>query len=310
MNTSQLIAVSIAAALVSGTPILWAAVGELFAEKVGVFNVGIEGVMLMGAVSAFVVAFNTDNALLGLVAGFVVGVLFIALFAFVTCILGADQLVCGIALVLIGIGASNQIGQPYVTQISQATIAAWHVPFLSEIPFVGRAVFQEPWLVYLSWIVVAGAHFLFKYTRHGMNLRAIGEDPDSAEAAGIPVVRWRILYVLFSGGLIGLGGAFITLGDVGQWNDLVTGGAGWIALAVVIVSNWRPLPIVAIAYLFGAMRILGSVGQSLGWPIPSDVLSALPFLATLLFLVVQVWRYRRTPGFNAGPAALGQVFAR
>lgn len=301
---------SIAAALVAGTPVLLAASGELLAEKVGLFNIGIEGVMLMGALGGFIVMSETGDAGLGLLGAAAAGAGFVLLFAIVTVIFNANQLISGFGLWLLGVGVSTQLGRPYTAQRAVDTIDRWEIPLLADIPFLGEALFQHLWLVYVAFLLPFLIAFVLQRTRHGLNLRAIGEDPASADAVGISVAGWRFFYVLLSGVLVGIGGGFLTLGSVQAWTRLMTSGLGWIGLMVVIFSGWRPLFLILGAYLFGALRTIDFLAQSFGWDVPPEFLSMLPYIGTIAVLLLLAWLYRARPGVSAPPAALGTAFFR
>jgi simple sugar transport system permease protein len=184
------------------------------------------------------------------------------------------------------------------------------VPGLSDIPVLGPILFRQVWLVYVALLLPFAAHFLVYHTRHGMNIRAIGDDPVAADAAGIPVVRWQLFYTFVCGALGGIGGGYLSLGVIHHWGHLLTGGLGWIALAIVFVAAWRPVGLIFAALLFGGLRALNDVAQQDGWPIPSEFLSMLPYLGTVLVVLGRgVWYWRRHGG-GAAPEALGIPFIR
>ncbi len=308
--SSSLIVSSIALALAGGTAVLLAATGELLVERVGVVNIGIEGMMAVGALSGFIVAKDTRSVLLGLAAGILGGVASSVIFAVAVVLFRADMIMVGFALWFIGIGLTDQLGSSYVLTPAAATIPTWNLPLLGDIPYLGRALFHERALAYVAFLLPFAVHMVLSYTRHGLNMRAIGESPATADAMGIRVTLWRFVYVLVGGGMAGLGGAFLTLGTIQTWLQNVTVGQGWIALAIVIFARWRPLSVITGAYLFGALQTLGYLAQALGWPIASEVFTALPYAGTFAVIVVIAWLRVRRPGWSSWPAALGQHFVR
>jgi ABC-type uncharacterized transport system permease subunit len=305
-----LVSASIATAIMAATPVLIAATGELLAEVVGVYNIGIEGAMLIGALGAFLGVQQTDAVLLGMLTGMVAGALASFVFALVVVILKADMVVGGLALVFLGFGLTGLVGKDYVQQAADATIPEWDVPLLSDIPFWGEAFFEQMSVSYIALLLPVAVAVLLYRTQHGLNMRAIGEDPGAADATGLSVNGWRIFYVSVAGAFAGLGGAVLTLGIVGTWLPNVTSGQGWIALAVVIFASWRPLPLIAGALLFGGLGTFGNVAQVQGWAISPEFFSALPYIGTLgMVYVLAMFRIRRGGG-APWPAALGFPFFR
>ena len=271
--------------ITASTPLLLAALGELVAERSGVLNLGVEGMMIVGAVSGFVVALNTGNAGLGVLAAIVAGMAMAALFAFLTLILVANQVATGLALTLLGLGLSGLIGDPYASKAG-VKIQAINIPFLTDIPFVGKLIFGQDPLVYLAVaLTIAVSWFLFR-SRGGLIVRAVGDNHASAHALGYSVVRVRFLAVLFGGACAGLAGAYLSMAYTTQWLDNMTAGRGWIALALVVFASWLPSRLVIGALLFGAVGILQLHAQALGLGIPSQFLSSLPYLTTILVLVL------------------------
>ena len=293
------------------TPILLAATGELVAEKSGVINLGVEGMMLIGAVTAFAVAFDFGPDLgdlapwIAVVCAALAGAASSMLFAVLVLTLSSNQVATGLALTILGVGLSGLIGAGFVgTKIVPA--AQLHLPYLTDIPFIGRILFGEDAFVYFS-IALLIAIWLFLYrSRPGLVLRAVGDNHGSAHALGYPVLRIRMLAVLFGGACAGLGGAFLPLAYTPFFIPGMTAGRGWIALALVFFSSWRPGRLMVGAYLFGAVSILQLHTQALGLGIPSQLMSSLPYLATVIVLVL-ISRTRGTAG-SAAPASLGQVF--
>ncbi|MEQ1944563.1 ABC transporter permease [Mesorhizobium sp. VNQ89] len=289
----------------AATPLLIAAIGELVVERSGVLNLGVEGMMIMGAVTGFGVALTTGSPWLGVFAAIIVGALFSLLFGFLTLTLVTNQVATGLALTLLGLGLSGMIGEAFVGQPG-VKLAAIYIPGLTDIPFVGRLFFGQDPLFYVSILLTVGvAWFLFR-TRAGLTLRSVGDNHGSAHALGINVIRIRYLAVMFGGACAGLAGAFLSLVYTTQWIENMSAGRGWIALALVVFASWRPLRVLAGAYLFGAVSIGQLHAQALGIGIPSQLLSALPYLATTLVLVL-ISRNRRLTMINT-PASLGRPF--
>ncbi|MGH6761598.1 MAG: ABC transporter permease [Phyllobacterium sp.] len=289
----------------AATPLLIAAMGELVVERSGVLNLGVEGMMIMGAVTGFGVAQLTGSAWLGMLAAIVVGSAFSLLFGFLTLTLVTNQVATGLALTLLGLGLSGLLGESFVG-LPGVKMQALEIPLLSDIPYVGRLLFGQDPIFYMSIALTAGvAWFLFR-SRAGLTLRAIGDNHNSAHALGVRVVRARYLAVLFGGACAGLAGAHLSLVYVPQWVESMTAGRGWIALALVVFASWRPWRVMAGAYLFGAVSIGQLHAQALGVGIPSQFLSALPYLATI-FVLVLISRNRRLTMMNT-PASLGRPF--
>jgi len=297
-------------AIVLGTPLLFVASGELLGQKVGVFNIGIEGVMLMGAAAGFIGMHESSNIVIGILSAAVCGALFSSLFALATVIFRTNQVVSGFALWLLGLGLSSQIGRGYTAIRASSPIERWEVPVLRDIPIFGPILFEHLWAVYLAFLTPFILWFILQRTRHGLDIRAIGEDPVAADTTGVAVVTWRFLYVSLGGALVGLGGAFLSLGTSQTFTQFMTSGLGWIGLAIVMFAGWQPLRLILGAYLFGGLRALDFAAQSANWNIPSEFLAMLPFLGTLLVLLVGAWRFRNRPGASAAPAALGIAFFR
>ncbi|WEX07097.1 ABC transporter permease [Chelativorans sp. AA-79] len=300
MLESVLITIATAA-----TPLLIAALGELVVERSGVLNLGVEGMMIMGAVTGFAVAAMTGSAWLGIFAAILVGAAFALLFGFLALSLVTNQVATGLALTLFGLGLSGMLGESFVGQPG-VNLGAIHIPVLSEIPVVGRLLFgQDPFFYISILLTIAVAYFLFS-TRAGLMLRAVGDNHSSAHAQGINVIGVRYLAVLFGGACAGLAGAYLSIVYTPQWVENMTAGRGWIALALVVFASWRPWRVVAGAYLFGGVTIGQLHAQALGLGIPSQLLSSLPYLATIVVLVL-ISRNRRLTMMNT-PASLGRAF--
>lgn len=302
MDLTQAILLTIATA---ATPLLIAAIGELVVERSGVLNLGVEGMMLMGAVSGFAAAQFTGSAWLGMIAAIFVGSLFSGIFAFLTLTLVTNQVATGLALTILGIGASAMLGESFVG-MPGVRLDAISIPYLTEIPYVGRFLFGQDPIFYISILLIIGVTWFLFRTRAGLQLRAIGDNHGSAHALGVHVVRTRYLAVLFGGACAGLAGAQLSLVYVPQWVENMSAGRGWIALALVVFASWRPWRVLIGAYLFGAVTIGQLHAQALGFGLPSQLLSALPYIATIMVLVI-ISRNRRLTMMNT-PASLGKPF--
>ncbi|MGJ7041962.1 simple sugar transport system permease protein [Shinella sp. BE166] len=291
--------------ITAATPLVLASLGELVTERSGVLNLGVEGMMVMGAVLAFAATQATGSPYIGILAGIACGALFSLLFGFLTLTLVANQVATGLALTILGLGVSGQIGEPYVG-MSGIKLQPIVIPLLADIPFLGPLLFKQDLIFYLSIGLVIGVNwFLFK-SRAGLKLRAIGDSHGSAHALGIHVIRTRYLAVMFGGACAGLAGAQLSLVYTPQWVENMSAGRGWIALALVVFASWRPWRLLAGGYLFGAVSISQLHAQAFGIGIPSQFLSALPYAATVIVLVL-ISHNRRTTLINT-PASLGKPF--
>jgi simple sugar transport system permease protein len=291
--------------LAAGTVLIFAALGELVTEKAGVLNLGVEGMMLVGAVAAFIVADETGRGWLGALAGTSAGAGVSLIFAVLTLSLLANQVATGLALSLFGIGLSAFIGVGHVGRVIEP-IAPLALPWLSELPVVGRLLFAHSPFVYLSLALFALVQWFLFGTRAGLVLRAIGESPQSAHAIGHPVLAVRYAAVAFGGACAGLGGAYMALAYSPMWNEGITAGRGWIALALVVFANWKPWRVLAGAYLFGAVTLLQFQAQAMGIAVPSQFLAMLPYAATIAVLAL-ISRDATAIRLNA-PASLGRPF--
>jgi ABC-type uncharacterized transport system permease subunit len=289
----------------AATPILIAAIGELVVERSGVLNLGVEGMMIMGAVTGFGVALTSGSPWLGFLAAAIVGALFSLLFGFLTLTLVTNQVATGLALTLLGLGVSGMIGEAFIG-MPGVKLANVSIPVLTDIPFVGKLLFGQDPMFYLSILLTLGvAWFLFR-TRAGLTLRSVGDNHTSAHALGINVIGIRYMAVMFGGACAGVAGAYLSLVYTTQWIENMTAGRGWIALALVVFASWRPWRVLAGAYLFGAVSIGQLHAQALGIGVPSQLLSSLPYLATVIVLVL-ISRNRRLTMVNT-PASLGRPF--
>ncbi|MDI6825243.1 MAG: ABC transporter permease [Bacillota bacterium] len=301
------LAVSICqAAVTAGTPILFAALGEILAERAGVLNLGVEGMMLVGAVSGFLVTVRTGSPWLGLLGALVAGGL-MALIHAVLCVgLRANQVVSGLALTLFGTGLSGYLGKPVIGVPAPSTFRAVEVPVLGDIPFLGPVVFGHDYLVYISYLLVPALWFFLYRTRPGLHMRAVGENPAAADAMGINVGWTRYIYTVAGGVLAGAGGVYLSLAYAPTWLENMTAGRGWIAVALVIFAGWNPLVALAGSYLFGGVDALGLRIQAVGTVVPSFFLSMLPYIFTILVLLVSTRGGRRL----GAPGALGLAYDR
>jgi len=291
--------------ITASTPLLIAAIGELVTERSGVLNLGVEGMMIMGAISGFAFAQLTGNAYFGVIGSVVVGAGFSMLFAFLAVTLVTNQVATGLALTILGLGVSGLWGEAFIG-VPGIKLEAITIPLLSDIPFFGKLLFAQDIIFYASIaLLISTSWFLFK-TRAGLILRSVGDNHASAHSLGISVTRVRYLAVLFGGACCGLAGGYMSLVYTPLWVENMTAGRGWIALALVVFASWRPLRLVAGAYLFGAMGIVELNLKALGVQIPAQFLSALPYLATIIVLVL-ISRNRRLTIINT-PASLGKGF--
>jgi simple sugar transport system permease protein len=291
--------------LAAGTPLVYAALGELVAEKSGALNLGVEGMMLVGAVTSFIVAATTKNPWLGVLAGMAAGAALSLVYGVLTLTLMANQVATGLALTLFGIGLSAFVGLSYVSVVIDG-IKPLAIHGLSDLPVVGKLLFGHNPLVYLSLVLFAAIQWFLYRTRAGLILRAVGESPESAHAIGYPVVRIRYLAVLFGGACAGLAGAYLAVAYTPLWTEGMTAGRGWIALALVVFATWKPWRVLAGAYLFGGVTLATFQAQALGVTVPAQLLSMLPYIATIVVLAI-ISRDAITIRLNA-PASLGRPF--
>jgi ABC-type uncharacterized transport system permease subunit len=302
----------LAAGVRSGTALLLASIGEIFAERAGVLNLGLEGMMLMGAMMAFDVAHRTGNPWLGLLAAAAVGALLALLHAFVTVTLRADQVVSGLALTFLGGGLSAVLGAPLVEVRQAPRLPNLPIPVLEQIPLLGPMFFQHNVIVYVGFLLAPLAWFYIYRTRRGLELRAIGEYPAAADVLGINVYVQRYAYVTLGGLLAGVSGAALSLAITPLWIEGLTAGQGWIAVGLVIFAGWDPVRAAIGSYLFGAIRRLPLDLQNLSFflrnPHYGYFMNMLPYLFTILVLVIGAGAaLRRRAG---APAALGLPYVR
>ena len=284
---------------------MYAALGELVTEKSGVLNLGVEGMVLVGAVVAFMVAAKSGSPWLGVLAGTGAGAAVSMIFAVIALSLLANQVATGLALSLFGVGLSAFVGLDYVSVVI-AGITPLSIAGLSDIPFLGPLLFGHNPLVYLSFVLFVAVQFFLYRTRAGLVLRAVGESPQSAHAIGYPVIAIRYAAVFFGGACAGLAGAYLSVAYTPLWVEGMVAGRGWIALALVVFATWKPWRVLAGAYLFGGVTLAQFQVQAMGSAIPAQYLSMLPYVATILVLAF-ISRDAVTIRLNA-PASLGRPF--
>ena len=312
MNDTVLI-LSTVAAIASGTTLVLVSVGEILAERAGVMNLSLEGMVLMGAVTGFWGASATDNPWIGLVVAMIVGVAVSFVHAVLAVSFRVNQIVSGLALFILGTGLSAYIGEigdtPLIRRPPPRDLGSVFPEAITDLPVVGPVLFGHDALVYISWLLVAGASFYLFRTRRGLAARAVGEDPATADAAGVSVALTRYVHVLAGGALAGLAGGYLSVVLIGAWQQGFSGGLGWIAFAMVAFSGWRPWRALFASYIFGGLSSLGLTFQLLDVPIPSDFLLMMPFVFTFLALVLITSNPRLSRKLGA-PAALSIPFRR
>lgn len=298
--SGDIIIALLAATVQSGTPILFATLGEIFTEKSGVINLGVEGVMLLGALAGFIVARQTGSPTLGFLAAGLVGSLATAVHGVVCLWFLGNQVVSGLALTILGTGLANYLGTAFIGTAAPG-FSPFAVPGLSAIPWLGPIFFQHDPLVYVSYLIPPVMWLFFVRTSFGLGLRAAGEYPAAATAAGLNVLAYRWFGILGGGFFMGLGGAYLSLAYTHLWTSNLTAGRGWIAVALVIFAFWRPGRAVFGAYLFGGIMALQLRLQASGTQVPSSILLMLPYVLTVIVLVLSSWRKRTSDE----PASLG-----
>lgn len=311
MNESVLM-LTLMAGIGLGTPLVFGTVGEILTERSGILNLGVQGMMLFGAVAGFWATFVTGNLWLGVIASLVAGAGLSVIHAFNSVTLRVSQIVSGLALTIFGTGVAVYIGKagsdPLIGQPSKAIFEPIFPDAVSDLPIVGPLIFGHDALVYLSWVIVAVASYYLFHTRPGLTVRAVGEDPASAEAAGINVSAVRYIHVMLGGALAGLGGAYFSLALVPSWQDNPIGQAGWISIALVILASWRPWRALWVAYLFGIAGRLNFTFQTLEINVPATLLDMLPFLLAIIAMIALTSGKRAR--FLGAPAALAIPYFR
>ena len=295
-------------AVISSVPLAIAGLGELLAETAGVINLGVEGMMLIGAVSGYGAAIGTGNLWLALLAAAGAGAAFGLLHAFLTVTLRVNQIAVGLTLVFLGTGLSGYAGQAIAGAPVAESFPVFDIPGLSALPVLGPVLFQQDVVAYGTVLLAILVWAVLRHTALGLNLRAVGEDPATADTAGVPVSLYRYAAVIAGGALAGVAGAYFALSVAHAWAEQITGGSGWIALALVIAANWRPLRLILFALLFGMVESLNFAIQAIGSDFPSSILQMLPYVFTLLVLALSVIHRRGSAGL--GPMALGRPYDR
>jgi len=270
----------------AGTILLFPTIGEIFSERAGILNLGVEGMMLIGAFVGFVVAYSTKNPYIGFFAGVLAGGIASLIHAFISITLRGNQIVSGLALTIFGGGFTTFYGQKWINMTLTQTLTPVKIPILSNIPFIGKVFFNQDLIVYLSYIVVFVMWFILYKTRLGLNLRAVGENAKAANAMGISVYKVRYGWTFFGGLLAGAGGAYLTTAYAPFWLDGITAGRGWIAIALVIFAMWDPVKALIGAYLFGGINALQFQLQATGTTIPSAILNMLPYIGTFIVIII------------------------
>jgi simple sugar transport system permease protein len=299
------------AVVIAAMPLVYATLGELLCEKVGNLNLGVEGMMLMGAVMGFRVGLATNNPVLAIIAALLAGAIGAAMFAFLTVSLRANQVVTGLTLTIFGAGFAGLVGRDVVgmplaigIRDSFNTIP---IPLLSDIPFIGKPLFDQDILVYGGFLCVILLILYFKKTRVGLNTRAVGENAAAADASGINVTLYKYGNIIAGGALCGLGGAYMTLVTIPVWQENVVAGRGWIAVALVIFASWRPAKALLGALVFGALSILGYRLQAMGISVSQYLVDMIPYIATILIVIISTHKNRKE---DLPPADLGNPYFR
>ncbi len=286
-------------------PVLLAALGELVVEKSGVLNLGVEGMMIIGAVCGFITIVHTGSPLLGVLASIIAGGVLALLFGVLTQILHSNQVATGLALTLFGLGLSALLGQNYAG-IKPPNFPKPELGFLSDLPIFGQLFFKYDYLVYVAFLLVIGVSYVLNRTRSGLILRSIGENHDAAHALGYHVIRIRLAAIVFGGGCAGLGGGYLAMIRVPQWTEGLTAGAGWIALALVVFASWKPYRVILGAFLFGGVTLLQLNLQAVGVKLNPAYLSMAPYIITIIALVVISGTSSKFA--TLAPGSLGKLF--
>ncbi len=306
------------AAILASVPLLYGTLGEILIEKSGNLNLGVEGMMYMGAIMGFLASYLFGSPVMAIAFAFLAGMLGAAIYAFITVTLKANQNVTGLTLTVFGTGVANFVGEvlksstPAGAVFMNETVKAWLLPLnmgpLTQIPVVGKLLFNHSILTYLAILTAVGLHLYLNHTNRGLNLRAVGENPAAADAMGVNVSRYKYLHIFLGGGICGLGGAYITLVTaVGNWQPDIVGGQGWIAMALVIFSSWSPLRAILGALVFGALSVLHLYVPRDVIDIPGAFYSMLPFVVTALVLIFSSIRMKRE---HQQPAGCGVNYFR
>jgi simple sugar transport system permease protein len=299
----------LSAVIIAGTPLLFATLGEIIMEKVGHLNLGVEGIMLIGAVAGFSIGLYTKNPLLIIIGASIAGALGSLIYGFLTITLRANQVVTGLSLTIFGTGVSSFLGKSLIGKRMPENIIKFFepvkIPLLGNIPYIGDIFFNQDVYIYLSYIVAILLGIYLYHTRLGLNVRAIGENIAASDAAGININKYKYIHILIGGALCGLGGAYLSVVDVPQWQENITSGKGWIAIALVIFCTWNPYKALIGAYLFGGLSIIGFRIQHLN--ISQNLLDMLPYIVTIVVLVVSSLKQSKE---NSTPQNLGESYFR
>lgn len=302
-------------AVQGGTPLLFGTLGGIMNEKVGHLNLGVEGMMMLGACMGYWAALKTESAIVAILVAGLAGTICALIYAVLTVTFRTNHTVTGLVTTIFGTGLANFIGKSLSTQTLSREfteqLAAVKIPVLSEIPILGEMLFNQSIYVHIAILCAVLIYVYMKKTSLGLKMRMIGENPGAADASGINITLYKYVHILIGGFLSGLGGAYITLVYVPVWTESVTGGQGWIAVALVIFSIWSPIKAIFGAYFFGMLRGLGFKLQNVAIPligtIPSQFLDMVPYIVTILALVFMTLRKKKE---NQGPAALGMPYFR
>ena len=301
----------LAAAVIAGTPLLFATLGELITEKAGNLNLGVEGMMLMGAVMGFAVGLWTGNPFFAILGALGAGALGSAIYAILTVTLRANQVVTGLTLTIFGSGFASFVGKSFMGTPAPASIKSvfvtMNVPLLSKIPVIGPTFFQQDIFIYFGYLITICASIYLWKTKKGLNLKAVGENAAAADASGINVNLYKYVHIILGGALCGLGGAYMSLVTIPVWQENVVAGRGWIAVALVIFASWKPSKALIGSFLFGGLNILGFRLQSMGIHISQYLVDMVPYAATILIVIIST---RKNKKEDMGPADLSVPYFR
>jgi len=299
----------------AGASLLYATFGAIITERSGIQNLGVEGIMIVSAAVSFAAAFHSGSAWLGVGAAILTGILLGLILALLTITLRAEQVVAGLAMTIFGSGLASFMGQRLgpgnttMVGLQGPSFQRIPIPLLVDIPYIGPSLFNQDLLIYILYLIIPTLWFYFYKTQLGLELRAVGENPQAVDALGINVTRLRFIYTIVGAVFMSLAGAHLSLGYLQGWADNITGGRGWIAIALVIFSTWNPLRAVLGAILFGGINAIQFRMQAAGTNLPSSFLNMLPYIATILVLIFITWteKFRKRLGT---PTALGIPFVR
>lgn len=299
----------IAAALAVATTLMFATLGAIMMEKVGMLNLGIEGLMLFGAISGFAVATYTNSPTLAILASFISGILGGLIYAFLSVSLRANQVVTGLALTFFATGLTNFVGRSFGGQATPESVRDFYrlsIPLFEDIPILGPILFQQDLLVYLAIIIALTLSFYFKHTRVGLRARMVGDNPSAADAIGIPVIKYKYIHILIGSGIVALSGAYLSLIYVPSWQENITAGRGWIAIALVVFVSWRPTHVIFGSLFFGILEILGTRLQNTAFSVSKYYMDLVPYIMTIVVLILISYY----PHKQKAPSSLGQSYDR